>query len=164
MEIQHFQPKGKFFVEHFDKDGNLKGRFEVFNGITNEGKNYALDAAFNGGTQIAQASWYIGLIDNGAGSVALAATDVLASHAGWTEFTSYSGTRKAWGQGNAASQSVTNASPATFDVSGSGTLYGIFICSATSGTTGKLWSTAAFSATVPVANGDQMKVTYTLAT
>jgi hypothetical protein len=46
----------------------------------------------------------------------------------------------------------------------SGTVKGIFITSnnTKSGTSGKLWSTALFSADVPVVNGDQLKITYTL--
>lgn len=155
--------KGKFFVEHYDKDGNLKGKYPVNNGITNAGKNSILDVYFNSGTPLT--TWYIGLIDNGVGSNTLAAGDTLASHAGWAEFTNYSGNRVAWGQGAASSQQVTNASPATFTITGGGgTLYGIFVCTVNTGTSGVLWSTAAFSATVPVVAGDQMKVTYTLAT
>ena len=56
--------KGKFIVEHFDDKGNLKATYEVFNGITNQGKNKILDCMFNAATQIAANSWYIGLIDN----------------------------------------------------------------------------------------------------
>lgn len=156
---------GKFIVEHFDEFGDLKATYEVFNGITNQGKNKILDCMFNAATQIASTSWYIGLIDN-SGTPTLAAGDTMASHAGWTENTSYSGNRPAWGQGAASSQAVTNASPATFNMSASGTLYGILVCSVATGGTGTdiLWSTAAFTPTVPVASGDQMKVTYTLAT
>lgn len=163
METQFLDPRGTYIVDHFDKDDNFIARYEFPNGITNTGKNAILDTFFNSLTQITSGNWSIGLVD-GTGSPALANGDTLASHAGWTEFTSYTGNRKAWGQGSAASQAVTNASPATFDISASGTLYGIFVCSATTGTSGTMWSTAAFTSPVPVSNGDQMKVTYTLAT
>lgn len=164
MVIDLFNPKGKFRVEHW-RSGKLLATYDVDNGITNQGKNKILDTMFHSSTPIATASWFIGLIDN-TGTPTLAAGDLLSSHAGWTEFTSYSGTRPVWGQGSASSQSMTNASPATFNISATGTLYGILVCSVTTGGTGTdiLWSTAAFTATVPVANGDQMKVTYTLAT
>lgn len=159
-----FQPKGKFKVEHFDKDGNLKKTYEFNNDIVNEGKNDILDVYFSDATATAASSWYIGLISNSSYS-ALAAADTMASHGGWTEFTGYSqATRVGWGPGNPASQSITNASPATFDINASGTVKGIFVTSnnTKSGTTGKLWATALFTADVPVTNGDQLKVTYTV--
>lgn len=155
--------KGTYYVEHY-RNGELLGKYEVLNDITNEGKNLIFDVMFNDETQIANASWFIGLISLTSFS-ALAAGDTMASHSGWVEFTSYSqANRVAWGSGDAASQSVTNATPATFDMNGSGTVKGIFITSSNtkSGTTGKLWSTALFSADVPVVNGDQLKITYTL--
>jgi len=119
---------------------------------------------FNDGTQIANSSWYIALIDNG-GFSALSASDTMSSHSGWSEFVTYSqSTRVAWGSGAASGQATTNASPATFDITGSGTIYGIFVTSgsAKSGTSGTLWATAGFASTVPVSNGDQLKITYTV--
>jgi hypothetical protein len=159
-----FDPRGKFQIEHYDKDGNLKGTYDFPNDITNEGKNYIFEVMFHDGTQIASTSWFIGLISN-SGYSGLAAGDTMASHGGWTEFTGYSqSTRVAWGPGTAASQAITNASPATFDITGSGTLKGVFITtnSTKSGTSGKLWATALFAADVPVSNGDQIKITYTV--
>jgi hypothetical protein len=156
--------KGKFQVEHRDKGGKLIGIYDLPNGITNIGKNKVLDVMFNDSTPIANASWFIGLIDNASFS-ALAAGDTMASHAGWIEFTGYSqATRVAWGSGAASSQSTTNASPATFDITGTATLNGIFVNSigTKGGTTGTLWATASFTSTVPVNNGDQMKITYTV--
>lgn len=156
--------KGRFHVEHVDKDGLLLGTYDIDNDITNEGKNLLFDVMFNSVTPIANSAWAIGLISITSYS-ALAAGDTMASHAGWTEFTSYSqSTRVAWGSGTSSGQSVTNASPATFDISGSGTVKGIFVTSQNtkSGTTGKLWSTALFSADVPVSNGDQLRITYTV--
>jgi hypothetical protein len=159
-----FNPKGKFHVELLDRFGRLKARYEMPNGITNEGKNKILNVMFNDGVQIANSSWYIGLIDN-SGFSTLADTDVMSSHAGWNEFTSYSeANRVAWGSGTASVQSTTNATPATFNVSGSGTVKGVLVVSNNTkgGTSGTLWATALFSADVPVSNGDQLKVTYTV--
>ncbi len=144
--------------------GKLIRCINFLNDITNEGKNDIFNVYFNNGTQTANNSWFIGLI-NQAGFSALAATDVMSSHAGWTEFISYTqATRVAWGSGAAAGQSVTNATPATFNVNAAGTLIGVFIPtnSAKSGTTGKLWATALFGADVPVTNGDELKITYTV--
>lgn len=159
-----FLPRGEFHIEHTDKDGNLKGIYKVPNGITNVGKNYILDTMFNDGVQIANNSWFIGLVD-ASGFTALADTDTMSSHGGWNEFTSYSdATRIAWGSGAASGQSTTNGTPATFNVNGSGTVKGVFITSSNTkaGTAGTLWATALFSADVPVTNGDQLKITYTV--
>lgn len=160
----NFEPKGKWVVEHLDKDGNLKATYDFHNDIVNVGKNNIFDVYFNGGTQTPNNSWFIGLISN-SGYSALAAADTMSSHAGWTEFTGYSqSTRVAWGSGAASSQSVTNASPATFDITSSGTIKGIFVItnSTKGGTTGTLWATGLFSADVPVVNGDQLRATYTV--
>lgn len=163
-EQTKFKPKGKFRVEHRDNLGNLKGIYDFNNDIVNAGKNDILGVYFSGGTQTASANWAIGLISN-SGYSALAAGDTMSSHAGWTEFTGYSqSTRVAWGPGSASSQSVTNASPATFDINATGTVKGIFVVNQNTkgGTTGTLWATALFSADVPVTSGDQLKVTYTV--
>lgn len=155
--------KNPIRLEHW-RGGRMIGSQLTHNDITNVGKNYIFNVMFNNGSQIANSSWYIGLISLSSYS-ALAAADTMSSHAGWTEFTSYSQpTRVAWGSGSATSQSTTNASPATFDITGSGTVKGIFVTtvSTISGTTGTLWATALFGADVPVTNGDQLKITYTV--
>lgn len=149
--------------EHI-RNGKVIGTYYTKNGVTNEGKNYILNAGFFGGTQVLAAGWYMGLINN-AGSPTLAAADVMNSHAGWTEWTSYSqGTRVAWGPGTSTAQSTTNAVACTFDITALGTLYGIFITSgsAKSGTTGTLWATGGFASTIPVDNTDQFKGSYTI--
>jgi len=157
------QKKNKFDVQHI-REGRLIGLYEAYNDITNEGKNTILDVMFNNGTQIANNSWFIGLISL-VSFTALAAADTMSSHSGWTEFTGYSqANRVAWGSLAAAGQSTTNTTPATFDITASGTVKGIFTTSNSTkgGTTGKLWATALFAADVPVSNGDQLKITYTV--
>lgn len=159
-----FDPRGWFQIEVYDKDGHLKTRQSFPNGITNEGKDKVLDDMFNDGVQTANSSWFVGLIDS-SGYTGVADGDTMSSHTGWNEFTSYSeATRVAWGSGAAASQSTTNASPATFNISGAGTVKGVFIPtnSTKSGTSGTLWATALFAAEVPVTSGDQFKITYTV--
>lgn len=159
-----FKPKGRFRVEHSDVNGKLKGIYEFNNDIVNVGKNDILGVYFSGGSATGSSSWVIGLISN-SGYSALAAADTMASHAGWTEFTGYSqANRVQWGPGSASSQSVTNSSPATFDINATGTVKGIFVCNQNtkSGTSGILWATALFTADVPVTSGDQLKVTYTV--
>ena len=158
-----FEPKGRFVVEHLDRDGNLKAKYEFPNGIVDEGLNHILDTEFGGGAQVG--TWYIGLIDN-SGFSALSDADTLSSHSGWTEFTSYTeSARVEWVDDAAASRSKTNSSTANFSVNATGNVYGIFVSSnsvKSTGTTGTLWSTAAFSSVVATANGDTLKVTYTV--
>ncbi len=158
-----FRPRGRFRFKHL-RNGLIIGEYDFPNDITNEGKNLIFDIMFNGTTQIANNSWFLGLISLTSYS-ALAATDVMNSHAGWTEFTGYSqSTRVAWGSAAASAQSVTGTAPATFDINASGTVKGMFLTSNStkSGTSGKLWATGLFSADVPVVSGDQIKGTYTV--
>lgn len=152
---------GRLVFEHF-RQGKLIDREEFHNGITTAGKNSLLDVYFRAQTQIT--AWYLGLIDN-AGFSALSAADTMSSHAGWTESTAYSdSTRQQWVQSAASSGSITNGTAATFNINGTATLYGTFVTSVSTkgGTTGTLWSTAAFSSTKAVINGDQVKLTYTV--
>jgi hypothetical protein len=161
--VAKFEMHGRYDVDLYRK-GKLIDRFVIHNDITNEGKNTIFDVMFNTATQIVNSSWFIGLISL-TSFTALAATDVMASHGGWTEFTTYTqANRVAWGSVASSAQTVTNTTPAQFDMSASGTVKGIFITSnnTKSGTTGKLWSTALFAADVPVVNADQLKITYTL--
>lgn len=157
-----FKPKGFFTVDCFDKDGQLKWSQAFPNGIVDVGINYLLDAGFNGGTQVS--TWYMGLIDNAAFS-ALANADTMASHAGWAESAAYDeAARPEWTAGAAGSRAVTNGTTVDFSMSATATIKGIFITTVAtkSGTTGTLWSTAAFSSNASVTDGDTLKVTYTV--
>lgn len=153
--------KGKFHIQHFNKDGKLLNEFDVDNGVTNGGIDNLLDVHFDAGTQITL--WYAGLINDPA---TLAAADTMASHSGWTEFTTYSeANRVTIVFETPASQSVSNSvTSADFNITGSGTIHGIFCTSdnTKSGTTGTLWATAPFASPLAVSNGDLLKVTYTV--
>ncbi len=128
--------------------------------MTTEGLDHYQNTELNSGTPIT--TWYIGLINNSPAPT-LAAGDTLASHAGWSETTSYSGTRKAWTQGASSAGVVTNAVAVDFVMNAGLTVYGTFICSATSGTTGKLLCTAAFTGgTQTVSSGDTLHLTHTI--
>ena len=163
MFTQKAKLAGRFVVEHRDCDDTLKAIYEVPNGIVDVGLNHILDTQFNGGSQIS--TWYIGLVDN-SGFSAFADADTLASHAGWSEFTSYTeSNRVTWSSDAASSRSVSNSSTADFSINATGNVKGIFVSSnnvKTTGNTGTLWSTAAFSSVVATANGDTLKVTYTV--
>jgi hypothetical protein len=162
-----FTPFGWFNIQVFDSRGIEKFATQMENLVLTIGKIDMLNTYFCSGTQILLGSWYMGLITS-SGFTGIAATDTSASHPGWSEFTSYSGgARPAWGQvspvGSGVS-TISNSSPVTFNITGSATLNGGFIISNSTigGTTGILWAAALFSAGVPVNNGDQMKVTYSL--
>jgi len=173
------EPRGKFVVEHFRKGVKI-GHYEFPNGIVNQGKNKLLDVMFHGTAAIT--TWWLGLINNASYS-ALAAGDVYAQIGGtngWIEFTDYTdpanagsaSTRPEWTEGAASSQAVTNSSPVVFDITGSATVKGLFLVGGAAGAQTKgdnaasgaiLWATALFgSGDVPVSNGDQLKVTYTV--
>lgn len=157
-----FDPRGVFTFELI-RNGEVVHVENYHNTVVNEGKNEILSIMFNSGSQIT--TWYIGLIDS-TGYSSNPATDTMSSHAGWAELTGYSdANRQAWGVGAPSSQSITNGTPATFNINASGSVRGIFVVSNNTkgGTTGKLWSTGVFTA-VPIVNGDQVKITYTLST
>lgn len=153
--------KGKWHVEHH-RNGKKIAEWDFKNGIVNVGKNDALNVLFVSGTQ--HTTWYVGLIDNASFS-AFASSDTMASHAGWIENTAYAETnRVTWTPGSSSGQSVTNGTAFTFTINSGGTLKGVFITTdnTKSGTSGVLWSTAAFPSPVVVSNGDVFKLTYTV--
>lgn len=169
---------GEFLVDHY-RNGKRINCYRFRNGITNEGKNKLLDVMFNADTAIS--AWFLGLIDNDS-FTALAAGDTYAEIDdvnGWGEFTDYddpgnggnSTTRPGWTVGNASSQSVTNSSIVAFDITGTGTVKGVFVVGGGSDPEvkgdnaggGALWATALFTGgDVPVQSGDTLRVTYTV--
>jgi len=163
--------RGRFQVEHW-RGGELIGTYAIRNAIVNEGKNKLLNVMFHEVTAIA--TWYLLLVD-GAGSPTLAAGDTYAQingTNGWDEYVGYTESpRGEWTEGAAASQSITNASPVVFNMNASGSVYGLGVVGGGSAPStkndaaggGTLWAAAQFtSGTVPVLNGDQLKVTYTV--
>lgn len=157
---------GVFHVQCFDKDGNLKWETQEHNLVVNQGLQDLNTKYFKGATYTA--AWYIGLVTGPGSGTTYAAADTLASHAGWTEFTNYSGNRKAvtFGTASTADPSVidNSASPAQFTVTGAGgTVAGAFLCSVASGTSGTLFSESDFQSPGDraVVSGDIINVTYT---
>lgn len=153
-----FKLSGVFLAECFDKDGNLKWRDSFDNLVVNEGLQEAIDSTLLGGTQ--DSTWFLGLTT---GTPVFAAGDTLASHAGWTEFTTYTGTRQSW-VGVRSGQTATNsASVAAFPITGTATVGGGFLCGVTSGTAGVLFSGSAFSGgNRSVESGDTINLTYSV--
>jgi hypothetical protein len=135
---------GKWKVECFDKDGNLKWVDYIENMVVNAGLNHILSAVLAAGTQVT--SWFVGLTDS---TPTVAAADTMASHAGWVEVTDYTqANRVAFTPGTVASQSVDNsASKAQFSINATVTVGGAFLVSNNTkgGTTGTLYAVGAFT-------------------
>jgi len=149
-----------FNIELLDKNGKTVFQEEIHNAVTNAAMDSLLNTYF--GASAKSSNWYIGLI-NGSGYTSAALTDTLASHAGWTELTSYSeGSRQAWTPTTSTAQSVTGSTVSTFTMNASASVQGLFVTNVASGTSGLLWSTALFSSPASVINGETFRVTYTV--
>ena len=155
---------GVFNVQCFDADGNLKWEDQFHNLVVNEGLQDLNDKYFKGVTY--SAAWYLGLVTGPGSGTTYAAGDTLASHA-WTEFTDYTGNRKAvtFGSPTLADPSVisNSGSPSQFVITGAGgTVAGAFLASVSTGTSGILFSEGDFTGGDKiVASGDTINVTYT---
>lgn len=158
---------GKFLIECFDKDGNLKWRAEESNLVVNVGLQYMAGTALTSVAQIT--TWYIGLYGAGASNTP-AAGDTMASHAGWTEVTPYSNATRpsaTFATATTANPSVVtnSASPASFTINATQTVGGAFLVSNSTkgGSTGTLFSAADFQSPGDrsVVSGDTLNVTYT---
>jgi hypothetical protein len=160
------QGGGVYHVQCLDKDGNLKWEGSMHNLVVNEGLQNMNTQYFKGSTYTA--AFYLGLVTGPGSGTTYAAADTLASHAGWTEYTDYSGSRKAvtFGTATTADPSVisNSASPSSFTISGAGgVVAGAFLCTVASGTSGVLFSEADFQSPGDrtVVSGDTLNVTYT---
>lgn len=153
---------GVFTVTCYDKDGNLKWENKAKNLVVNQGLQDMNAKYFKGSTYTA--AWYLGLV-TGPGPSTFAAADTLASKA-WTEFTNYSGNRKAvtFGTATTADPSVIDntASQASFSITGTATVAGAFLASVDTGTSGVLFSEADFESPGDraVVSGDTLNVKY----
>ncbi len=152
-----FAPFITYDVVCRDKDGVEKWRETIKNLVMTAGKTDIVDKYLKGAAYTA--AWFLGLKHTGT----IAAADTLASHAGWTEATPYSGNRPAitWGTTTAGSNTATavsitiNATDA--DVAGA------FVCTVNTGTAGVLYSASNFSVVRSVISGDTLNVTPTIA-
>jgi hypothetical protein len=157
---------GVFHVQCFDKDGNLKWEDQMHNLVVNQGLQDMNTQYFKGSSYTA--AFYLGLVTGPGSGTSYVAGDTLASHIGWTEFTNYSGSRKAvtFGTATTADPSVisNSASPSQFSITGGGgVVAGAFLCTVASGTSGILFSEADFQSPGDrtVVAGDTLNVTYT---
>ncbi len=151
-----FKIEGKMRLEVV-RDGKVIESREGKNIIVTEGFAKLLDVMFYSDSKIS--NWYIGLVNN---SPTFAVADTLASHAGWTESANYAGNRKAWVTGASSGGSITNSTAAEFTMSATESIYGAFIGSVATGTSGTLWCEKAFSAAISVVSTDVVRVYYTV--
>jgi hypothetical protein len=163
----HTKAGGVFSIECRDSEGNLKWSEALHNLVVNVGLQDMNSKYFSGSAYTA--TWYVGLY-GAAASNSPAASDTMASHAGWTEIVPYSNaTRPActFGTASTADPSVitNSASPAAFTINATATVGGAFLTSnnTKSGSTGILFSASDFAAPGDrvVASGDTLNVTYT---
>ena len=148
-------PAFSFEVVCTGPDGKVKWRETIRNLVTTAGKTDIIDKYFKGSAYTA--GWFLGL--KGTGTIA--AGDTLASHAGWSEVTPYSGNRPGITFGTTSGGSNT-ASAVGISITATATVAGAFIASAASGTTGTLYSASDFTSSKSVNSGDTLNVTPTV--
>lgn len=142
------------------RDGKLIWVEEFDNLVVDAGLNDSLDKHLKGSAYTA--AWYVGVTT---ASPTFAAADTMASHAGWTESSTYDeATRPALTLGTVSGKSVDNsASKAVFTISGSVTLQGAFVVSNNTkgGSTGILYGGGTFSQARALVDNDVLNVTIT---
>lgn len=166
--VDQSKATGMYKIECRDAQGNLKWQAESKNLVVNGGLQDMNSKYFTGAAYTA--TWFLGLY--GAGSTNNpAASDTMASHAGWVENTGYSNATRpvcTFGTPTTANPSVaTNlASTASFTINATSTVGGAFLTSNSTkgGTTGILFSAADFGSPGDraVVSSDILSVTYTL--
>lgn len=170
---------GHFWVECFDKDGNLKWRDNFPNTVMTAGKNLMLDTVLAGSAYTVTGP-YLSLISS-VGYSAISAADTMASHAGWAEAgngsnfplwsTPASNARQttAWSSATAGAKALSAASSFTIGATG-GTIKGCILVFGTgavatnNNTSGTLLSAGLFTGgDKVVATSDVVNVSYSLA-
>lgn len=130
------------------------------NGAVTVGLNKLLDVGFRNQTQITQ--WYMGLIAE-SGFSALSAADTAASHAGWSELTTYtSATRLAWSPNAASGGAIAITSAISFTTNTDSDIRGILVASSNtkSSAVDTLWATAVEGTFRTIASGQTYQCLY----
>jgi len=163
--VEDMSAGGVFTVTCLDKDGNEKWVEIAPNLVVNTGLQNMNTQFFTGSAYTA--TWYVGLVNGTSASTIFSGGDTLASHAGWTENSSYGGSRKTATFGAATLSNISNinnsASTASFTMNATATIAGAFLTNVATGTTpGLLFSAADFQSPGDrsVINGDVLLVTY----
>lgn len=162
--VEGMSAGGVFTTTCYDADGNEKWVEIAPNLVVNTGLQDMNTKFFTGSAYTA--AWYIGLVNGTSASTTFSGGDTLASHAGWTENTSYTGNRKAatFGAATLADPSNINnvSSTASFSINATATIAGAFLANVATGTTGLLFSESDFQSPGDrtVVDGDVLVVTY----
>ena len=172
MQLEIARATGIFTARYFDSEGRLVWEDEFRNTVMTVGKNLALDT-FLAGSGYTVTGPFVGLISSVSYS-AINAADTMGSHAGWleagaTNAPTYTAPRPTASWAAAASGAKALASPASFSITGAGTVKGAFIVygsgavSTIDNTSGTLLSAGLFSGgDQVVASGGTLQVSYTL--
>jgi hypothetical protein len=153
---------GRYHIECFDADGNVKWTEDFNNLVVNVGKNAMLDN-YLAGSAWTTGTVYMGLKATGTAS----ASDTMASHSGWTEL-SITSTRGTLSFSAASAGSKASSAAVSFAITAAGptTVAGVFVVvggtSAISNTTGTLFSAGDFATSRSVVSGDTLNVSYTV--
>lgn len=152
-----FKIGGIFTVECKGKEGKIKWTENFENIFVSEGIDYVLGVLAKNETR--SDPLYIGLYTNSGGP-----QDSWTLSVGMTEFTDYTGDRKEFVDGAiSGTYTISNSTnQATFSVTGSGTVYGAFMCTVDTGTTGTMLCAGDFASPKSLASSDTLKVTYTV--
>ena len=124
-----------FQVECYDKEGQLKWSDIVYNSVTHEGLDYALEAIFRDGTQYGLTDWFVGLIDASPTPNFTDTGAALPAVMSVTEYSTYDETTRVplildtTLSGSGGTRSNNNPSPAVFTINGTALdIGGCFIC------------------------------------
>lgn len=158
--IEDVKMKTRYRIECIGADGELKWVEEFDNLVVTEGLNLLITRSFK--TVPGDVNWYVGLKATGS----VVAGDTAASHAGWTEVTTYSqATRPAWTPGTVSGGSLDNsASKAQFSINGTVSVFGAMMINENTkgGTSGALYGAGNFTAQRDVVSGDTLNVQITV--
>ena len=164
---------GHWEVVCYGPDGEVKWTDSIENVVCTEGKNVMMDAALAGSSYTVVGP-YVGLISS-VSYTAVAATDVgtqINGTNGWKEAgggnaPTYSGTRPTASWSAASANAKAFATPAVFNLTGAGTVKGMFLLYGTGALStiddahGKLWSAGLFTGgDKVVGSGDILNASY----
>lgn len=173
--LENAEVHGRYRMECIGADGTVKWVEEFDNMVVQAGKSDMLDKYFKGSAYTA--AWYFGLVSS---ATSYAPGDTLASHAGWTEDTNYSGSNRiaaTFGSpssasagssgipGTAGTYQLATSSASAFSITGTTTINGalLTVTQTRATTTGVLFSVGSFSGgNRAVVNGDTLNVSYTV--
>jgi len=162
--VEGMSAGGVFTTTCYDVNGNEKWVEIAPNLVVNVGLQNMNTQFFTGAAYTA--AWYIGLVNGTSASTTFSGGDTLATHAGWTENSSYAGNRKAATFGAATLNDPSNinnsTSTASFTMNANATIAGAFLTNVATGTSGLLFSESDFQSPGDrtVVSGDVLLVTY----